>query len=271
MPGRDGVAARVEDDSGVLVPDAALSRVAGRPRLVVILEQACLELYQAPQLGPPGPGRGGAWRRAGGKAEGYGGKLALLNCDDHQSALSKMGRDIAEARPDITHQCLLTLLDSPLNKAGLLQVYIHTAQGVWIEVNPLVRIPRTFKRFSGLMVQLLSRKSITSDAGDRLLTVISSPVPDYLPANTHKVTLTHHAPLQRVSSWINTVPRDSSLAIFIGAMAHGQDDFADLLVDEKLSISEYDLSAAVACGKVRPPFLAPAPAHAHAPAPAPAA
>src|SRR6266542_4062414 len=51
----------------------------------------------------------------------------------------------------ILFQCLLTLLDSPLNKAGLLQVYIHTARGVLIEVNPHVRIPRTFKRFSGLM------------------------------------------------------------------------------------------------------------------------
>ena len=48
-------------------------------------------------------------------------------------------------------QCLLTLLDSPLNKAGKLQVYIHTAKGVLIEVNPSVRIPRTFKRFGGLM------------------------------------------------------------------------------------------------------------------------
>jgi rRNA small subunit pseudouridine methyltransferase Nep1 len=48
-------------------------------------------------------------------------------------------------------QCLLTLLDSPLNKAGRLQVYVHTAKGVLIEINPHVRIPRTFKRFSGLM------------------------------------------------------------------------------------------------------------------------
>ncbi len=51
----------------------------------------------------------------------------------------------------LAFKCLLTLLDSPLNKAGLLQVYIHTAKGVLIEVNPHVRIPRTFKRFSGLM------------------------------------------------------------------------------------------------------------------------
>ena len=46
---------------------------------------------------------------------------------------------------------MLTLLDSPLNKAGLLQVYILTSRGVLIEINPSVRIPRTFKRFSGLM------------------------------------------------------------------------------------------------------------------------
>jgi len=45
----------------------------------------------------------------------------------------------------------MTLLDSPLNKAGLMQVYIHTANGVLIEVSPHVRIPRTFRRFSGLM------------------------------------------------------------------------------------------------------------------------
>lgn len=38
-----------------------------------------------------------------------------------------------------------------MNKAGRLQVYIHTAKGVLIEVNPSVRIPRTFKRFCGLM------------------------------------------------------------------------------------------------------------------------
>ena len=43
------------------------------------------------------------------------------------------------------------LLDSPLNRAGLLQVYIHTEKNVLIEVNPHTRIPRTFKRFCGLM------------------------------------------------------------------------------------------------------------------------
>lgn len=109
-------------------------------RLIVVLESACLEVYRI------SAGSGGRDGKGGKEA-----KYALLNCDDHQGILAKTGRDIADARPDITHQCLLTLLDSPLNKAGRLQVYIHTAKGVLIEVNPHVRIPRTFKRFSGLM------------------------------------------------------------------------------------------------------------------------
>lgn len=43
------------------------------------------------------------------------------------------------------------LMDSPLNRAGLLQVYIHTEKNVLIEINPQTRIPRTYKRFAGLM------------------------------------------------------------------------------------------------------------------------
>lgn len=45
----------------------------------------------------------------------------------------------------------MMLLDSPLNKAGLLQVYLRTNKNVLIEINPQTRIPRTYKRFAGLM------------------------------------------------------------------------------------------------------------------------
>lgn len=83
-----------------------------------------------------------------------GNKFDLLNCDDHAHILKNNNRDVGSCRPDITHQCLLMLLDSPLNRAGLLQVYIHTSNNVLIEVNPQTRIPRTFKRFAGLMGKL---------------------------------------------------------------------------------------------------------------------
>ncbi|CAL1701896.1 unnamed protein product [Somion occarium] len=217
--------------------------IQSQRRLYVILEQACLEVYRVSTGGRSKNGREGDV------------KYALLNCDDHQGILAKTGRDIADARPDITHQCLLTLLDSPLNKAGRLQVYIHTAKGVLIEVNPHVRIPRTFKRFSGLMVQLLHKLSIRGVNGpEKLLKVIKNPITDHLPPNTIKLTLSGDSPTMRLSKYLPTLPETHNIAVFVGAMARGKDDFADGVVDEKISISDYPLSASVACGKVRSPF-----------------
>ncbi|KIY67984.1 Nep1-domain-containing protein [Cylindrobasidium torrendii FP15055 ss-10] len=214
---------------------------ASSRRLFVILEQACLETYRVSSGSAKNNGRG-----KDGEV-----KYTLLNCDDHQGILAKTGRDIADARPDITHQCLLTLLDSPLNKAGLLQVYIHTAKGVLIEVNPHVRIPRTFKRFSGLMVQLLHKLSIRGVNGpDKLLKVIKNPAVDHLPPNTIKLTMSGDAPTIRLSQYMGGLPPTHNIAVFIGAMARGRDDFADSFVDEKISISEFPLSASVACGKI---------------------
>jgi rRNA small subunit pseudouridine methyltransferase Nep1 len=68
-------------------------------RLIVVLEQANLETIKIGKV------------------------YELLNCDRHKNHLLKYNRDPnSNARPDITHQCLLMLLDSPLNRAGLLQV-----------------------------------------------------------------------------------------------------------------------------------------------------
>ncbi|RDA86246.1 hypothetical protein CP532_5090 [Ophiocordyceps camponoti-leonardi (nom. inval.)] len=228
-------------------------------RLIVVLSNASLETYKASH---------GAVNRPGVIRED---KYSLLNSDDHIGVMRRMNRDISDARPDITHQvravvencsplyglarlkliqCLLTLLDSPINKAGKLQIYIHTAKGVLIEVSPSVRIPRTFKRFAGLMVQLLHRLSIRSTtSNEKLLRVIQNPITDHLPHRCRKVTLSFDAPLVRVREYVEMVDSTESICVFIGAMAKGADTFADSVVDEKISISNYSLSASVACSK----------------------
>ncbi|KAJ1325591.1 rRNA small subunit pseudouridine methyltransferase Nep1 [Microdochium nivale] len=208
-------------------------------RLIVVLSNASLETYKASHGG--GGGRMGMHREE---------KYSLLNSDEHIGVMRKMNRDISDARPDITHQCLLTLLDSPINKAGRLQIYIHTAKGVLIEVSPTVRIPRTFKRFAGLMVQLLHRLSIRStNSQEKLLRVIQNPISDHLPPNCRKVTLSFDAEVVRCRDYIENLNQNESICVFVGAMAKGADTFADQFVDEKISISNYSLSASVACSK----------------------
>lgn len=99
-------------------------------KVIVVLEKACLETVKTKH------------------------GVELITADTHASILKKLKKDPTQFRPDILHQCLLTLLDSPLNKAGHLQIYIHTTQNVLIQVSPHVRIPRTFKvRVVGVAVK----------------------------------------------------------------------------------------------------------------------
>eukprot|EP00128_Syssomonas_multiformis_P009709 Colp12_sorted_trinity150504_noHs@32852 len=206
------------------LPETPMEKDAMK-RVIVVLENASLETVKV------------------------GKEFQLLNCDDHQNIMRKHNRDIAEARPDITHQCLLTLLDSPLNKAGLLQVYIHTSNNVLIEVNPHTRIPRTFKRFCGLMVQLLFKRSIRAANGPvKLLKVIKNPVTDHLPTGARKIGFEVTGRCMPVREYVSTLPKDEPIVFVIGSFATG--DIKVDYVEETISISQYPLSASVACAKL---------------------
>uniref|UniRef100_A0A7C9ART0 Uncharacterized protein n=1 Tax=Opuntia streptacantha TaxID=393608 RepID=A0A7C9ART0_OPUST len=113
----------------------------------------------------------------------------ILNSEDHANFLRKHNKNPADYRPDIAHQALLTILDSPLNKAGRVRaVYVKTDKGVLFEVKPHVRIPRTYKRFAGIMLQLLQKLSITAvGKREKLFRVVKNPVTQYLPVNSRKI------------------------------------------------------------------------------------
>lgn len=175
----------------------------------------------------------------------------LLNCDDHATYIMKHKKDPALFRPDICHQALLTILDSPLNKAGKLKgLFVHTHKNVLIQVNPKVRIPRTFRRFCGLMVQLLQKLSIRATNGpDKLLKVVKGPVTKYFPVNAVRLGFSQHAATTEVmQDYVKTLPDDQPLVFVVGAFAHGEIDTS--YVDKEISISRYPLSAAVALGRI---------------------
>ena len=177
-------------------------------------------------------------------------KYHLLNSEEHQNLLRKHKKDVADYRPDITHQCLLTLLDSPLNRSGHLQVYIHTQKNVLIEVNPKTRIPRTFSRFSGLMVQLLHKLSVRSTGGgEKLLNVIKNPITDHLPVKCQRIGMSGDAKeTVKLSDWVQSLPPEEPVVFWVGAVSHGEDKFDH--VEKLISVSSYPLSASVVCSKI---------------------
>ncbi|CAH2322642.1 ribosomal RNA small subunit methyltransferase NEP1 [Pelobates cultripes] len=209
-----------ENDGEISLPP---SKRRKEKRLIVLLEGASLETVRV------------------------GKTYELLNCDQHKSLLVKNGKDPGQVRPDITHQSLLMLLDSPLNRAGLLQVYIHTQRNVLIEVNPQTRIPRTFPRFCGLMVQLLHKLSVrAADGPQKLLKVIKNPLTDHLPAGCLKISTSFTG--ESVSCVRDLVPQHEPMLFVIGAFAHGSVDVD--YTERCVSISQYPLSAALTCAKI---------------------
>ncbi|TDH67113.1 hypothetical protein CCR75_006200 [Bremia lactucae] len=210
---------------------SAIKEEVNRRQVIVILEQAALETVKT--------------------SKGY----QLLNCDDHKGLHKKLNRDASQSRPDILHQELMALLDSPLNKAGYLKargctddMYIRSTKGVLIEVSSQMRVPRTYKRFAGLMVQLLHMLKIrSSDGKQTLLNVIKNPVTIHLPANCKKYALSRIGTLVNPWEWVETLSTDEPVVFIFGAMAHGHITKGNTnYLDETISISEYPMSGAQA-------------------------
>lgn len=218
------------------------------------------------------------------KLPGSRGGHALLSSDEHGTMLRKMKRDPNDARPDISHQCLLTLLDSPLNKAGKLTVYIRTKRNVLIKVHSQTRIPRTIRRFSGLMVELLQRLKVRSTNGtEPLLQVIRNPIVSHLPMGQRRIVCTYNcdnivdvrphakeivekaaAERKSLAASLDKKLKDEErqdadavaaekkeplhVLYVVGAMAHGKVDVD--WADEEICMSEYPLSAATVCSRI---------------------
>ncbi|XP_031102359.1 ribosomal RNA small subunit methyltransferase NEP1 [Ipomoea triloba] len=204
--------------AGIPVVSAEQSK---KPGIIFILERASLEIAK------------------------IGKTYQLLNSDEHANFLKRNNRNPAEYRPDIAHQAMLMILDSRLNKAGRLKaLYVRTEKGVLFEVKPHVRIPRTFKRFSGIMLQLLQKLNITAvGKREKLLRVIKNPVTQYLPIDCRKIGFSHSSEkLVDIHDYVANVDSDTNLVFVVGAMAHGKIDKD--YVEDYISISDYPLSAA---------------------------
>ncbi len=84
----------------------------------------------------------------------------ILDSNYYYKPMRKIKDSERRGRPDIAHVCLLTSLDSPLNREGLLRFHIHTRHDKTIQINPETRIPRSYNRFIGLMEQLFLTKQV---------------------------------------------------------------------------------------------------------------
>ncbi len=179
-------------------------------------------------------------------------EVVLLNSEDHATYIKKkLNQDPAKYRPDITHQCLLTLLDSPLNKSGHLKIFIRTSENVLISVDPSVKIPRTYKRFASLFAQLLQKLKIRAvNSSKTLLKVIKNPISDHIPIDTIKVGTSTMGKLVDMNEYAKKHKPDTPIAYIIGAVSKGNPGMECGYADDVIKISNYSLSASNCAFKI---------------------
>lgn len=84
----------------------------------------------------------------------------LLDRTYHHRAMLKLTNAAKRGRPDILHFSLLAAFGTPLNKECLLKTYVHTVDDHLIHFNPVVRLPKNYNRFVGLIEQLYEQGKI---------------------------------------------------------------------------------------------------------------
>jgi rRNA small subunit pseudouridine methyltransferase Nep1 len=98
-------------------------------------------------------------------------KEVLLDTSYHFTAMTHHDLPLwwKRGRPDIVHFSLLTALSTPLFIERKLDVYVSTMENKLIFISKDLRIPKSYFRFEGLMMNLFRDKVINDPNGSRKL------------------------------------------------------------------------------------------------------
>ena len=172
-------------------------------------------------------------------------KQLLLDRSLHHSAMRRLDDNLKRGRPDITHFALLEALGSPLNKEGLLQVYVHTNKDYVITVNPSTRLPRNYNRFIGLMEQLFQLGKVPSE-GEALLTLEHKTLQQLLAATKtdYVLAFSREGKPKTLQDTVSSLQSKRRLAVSVGGFPHGHfSESAGQLADEVVCVDSEMLDA----------------------------
>ena len=176
----------------------------------------------------------------------------LLDVSLHHTLISQLPNGGKRGRPDIVHFCLLSILGTPLNKAGLLRTYVHTIDNRTLFVNPEIRLPRNYNRFIGLMEQLFKIGQVPP-VGTPLLYVKHKSLQQLIKDIKPQMTLLFSESGVPTTSeaLVNKLKEGEDIAVIVGGFPHG--DFSSQtrkLADLNISIDAEPLDSWIVAARV---------------------
>ncbi|KXA89051.1 hypothetical protein AKJ61_03695 [candidate division MSBL1 archaeon SCGC-AAA259B11] len=145
----------------------------------------------------------------------------ILDSNYYHKPMRKLEDSDRRGRPDIVQVCILTALDSPLNRDGYLRFYVHTRHDKVIDIDPETRIPRAYNRFVGLMEQLFLTGSVPPD--DPLMTLCDESLETRVEKISPEKVLAFSKDGKQVSGGrlFNSLALEDDVCVVIGGFPHG--------------------------------------------------
>ncbi len=168
----------------------------------------------------------------------------LLDTSIHYPAMKeKLPEFYKRGRPDLIHITLLNILESPINRKGLLRVYVHTINDIVLFINPKIRLPKNYNRFIGLMEQLFEEGKVPPNSEYPLMMLKNLSLRDLLKKVSAKepILLSEKGKRIRLRDLVRHIIRDNN-PVIIGGFQHG--DFSEKtysLTDKIYSVYEESL------------------------------
>jgi len=146
----------------------------------------------------------------------------ILDRSYHHAAMKTIEESLKRGRPDIVHFSLLEALGSPLNKEGLLRVYVHTFNNYVISVAPETRLPKNYNRFIGLMEQLFESGRVPTE-GSPLLVLERKTLPELMEVvkPSYVVAFSRTGKPSTLEEAVSRLKGEKNLAAIIGGFPAG--------------------------------------------------
>ncbi|NHI83437.1 MAG: 16S rRNA methyltransferase [Candidatus Thorarchaeota archaeon] len=182
----------------------------------------------------------------------------LLDQTQHGQVMVRLDNHSRRGRPDITYLSMLSMLETPLCKEGLLTIHLHLQDGRIVEVSPETRLPRSYDRFIGLFEQLLEKRQVPVDSKP-LMRITSKRLPDLL----HELKASGPTPqtVLFVEGGRHTTMNDlcrllpdsnaTPMIVGVGAFPHGEfDKEIAQFFDERIELDREVMMAWHVCAEV---------------------
>lgn len=176
----------------------------------------------------------------------------LLDRSYHHAAMKSLRGAEKRGRPDIVHFALMEALSTPLFLTGRLAVYIHTGRDKVITVAPDLRVPKSYFRFEGLMMDLFRNKVVKTDEGKVLMELSDLNLEQLLKSTgTEKAIGLSEAGVSSTAERVAATFAFQETAFVIGGFPHGYfSEKTSRLFNHAYSINPLSLEAHVVIARV---------------------